>query len=406
MCQSRGSPCEEDGTFNPDDSSTFKLVNSDFNISYADGSSSAGDYGTDTVKFQDVTVKNLQFGIGQVSTTPDNILGIGYPSNEVQVVNAGDDPYPNLPAKLKADGTISSNAYSLWLNDLDASRGSLLFGGVDRDRYEGDLVSFPVQKVAGDFYEFFITLTGFDWGSDKLGQDMALAVLLDSGSSLSYLPNDLFDTIFSDVNAQYDQSTGTPYVDCSLADQDFDIKFHFGNDMSIKVPMSELVINASDPEQGQLEFQDGTPACLFGLAPSGGSTNVLGDTFLRSAYVVYDLDNNEISLAQTKFNVKSSDVVEIGRGNDAVPGATEASNPEAAESGLPDQGEPGRAGDGIGGSEPTSIFGGGGEGGILGGGSGGDDDDDAAGILSPPSVRAAMVAAAAIMLNAFRDVAN
>ena len=54
---------------------------------------------------------------------------------------------------------------------------------------------------------------------------------------------------------------------------------------------------------------------------------MLGDTFLRSAYVVYDLDNNEISLAQTDFNSASDNIVEITNGTNGVPGATSVSNP-------------------------------------------------------------------------------
>ena len=61
---------------------------------------------------------------------------------------------------------------------------------------------------------------------------------------------------------------------------------------------------------------------MFGIAPSQGTTSVLGDTFLRSAYVVYDLANNEISLAQTNFDSKSSHVVEISSGTGSVPDAT------------------------------------------------------------------------------------
>lgn len=49
-----------------------------------------------------------------------------------------------------------------------------------------------------------------------------------------------------------------------------------------------------------------------------------GDTFLRSAYVVYDLDNEEISLANTLFNVTESKILEIGTGKNSVPDATGA----------------------------------------------------------------------------------
>jgi hypothetical protein len=52
---------------------------------------------------------------------------------------------------------------------------------------------------------------------------------------------------------------------------------------------------------------------------------VLGDTFLRSAYVVYDLQNNQISLAQTDFNSTTTNVVEITASG--VPGASPVSSP-------------------------------------------------------------------------------
>jgi hypothetical protein len=148
--------------------------------------------------------------------------------------------------------------------------------------------------------------------------------------------------------------------------------------------MNELVINLGDDN---MQFSDGTPACLFGIAPAQGGTNVLGDTFLRSAYVVYDLDNNEISIAQTKYNVSSSNIVEIKTGKDAVPSAADASSEIAAASGLPDQGEQGGAGevDGTGSGSlpfPTDLLG---------------DDDDVAGSLSPPVYMAMIMASASLV---------
>ena len=41
---------------------------------------------------------------------------------------------------------------------------------------------------------------------------------------------------------------------------------------------------------------------LFGTS----DYNILGDNFLRSAYIVYDLDDNEISLAQVKYTTASN----------------------------------------------------------------------------------------------------
>ena len=131
---SQSNPCKFAGTYRANSSSTYNYVGSWFNISYVDGSGASGDYVTDTVTVGSSKLDNLQFGVGYRSTSAQGILGVGYPVNEVQVGRAGKKPYDNLPAKLVSEGKIASNAYSLWLNDLSANTGSILFGGVDRFR--------------------------------------------------------------------------------------------------------------------------------------------------------------------------------------------------------------------------------------------------------------------------------
>jgi len=42
---------------------------------------------------------------------------------------------------------------------------------------------------------------------------------------------------------------------------------------------------------------------------------------------VFDLDNEEISIGKALFNVSKSNIMEIGKGKNAVPDATEARNP-------------------------------------------------------------------------------
>ena len=61
-----------------------------------------------------------------------------------------------------------------------------------------------------------------------------------------------------------------------------------------------------------------------GISPADDSTPVLGDTFLRSAYVVYDLHSNTISIAQTNFNATTDNIMEIT--NSSVPDATPVAN--------------------------------------------------------------------------------
>jgi Eukaryotic aspartyl protease len=338
LCQSQTTPCEG-GTYNSGASSTYQLVSNDFNISYVDGTSAVGDYASDTLTFGGVTIREFQFGIGETSSSQEGVLGIGYAINEVQVNRAGREPYPNLPVALVDGGRIRSNAYSLWLNDLDASVGTILFGGVNTAKYQGDLATVPVIQQFGNYYSFIIALTGLTLnGNDLSSSSLPAGVLLDSGSTLTYLPDDLVTDIYNDVEAVYVQSQGAAYATCEQANQDSTLDFDFSG-QKISVPYNELFLDAGTDSFGNpLTFQDGRTACLFGIAPAQGGTVVLGDTFLRSAYVVYDLANNEISLAQTVFNSTGNDVREIGTGSSSVPGATPVDNPVTNVAGAPTDG--------------------------------------------------------------------
>lgn len=321
-CELRSDPCDAAGTYTANSSSTYQYINSDFNITYVDGSGSSGDYVSDTVRFNGISLQNQQFGIGYSSTSAQGILGIGYPANEV-AIQYGHPVYPNIPANLVQKGYIATPAYSLWLNDLDANTGPILFGGVDSAKYTGELQSVPIIPVdagAVDIYaEFTVALTsvGADGDSTSFANDIAIGALFDSGTSLMYLPNDIAESIFNHVGAQYDSSQGGAFVDCSMADQDGTIDFTF-SEPTIRVPINELVLVAG--------VENNQPICILGVVPSGGNTALLGDTFLRSAYVVYDMASNQISLAQTDFNATDSNVQEIEQ-NRAVPSATVVQNP-------------------------------------------------------------------------------
>ena len=48
LCEERANPCSTTGTYNSAASSTYKYVNSLFEIQYGDGSQAAGDYATET----------------------------------------------------------------------------------------------------------------------------------------------------------------------------------------------------------------------------------------------------------------------------------------------------------------------------------------------------------------------
>lgn len=324
LCQTSG--CQG-GTYDSSASSTYHLVNNQFNISYLDGSTASGDYVSDTLQIGGQTLSSFQFGLGLNSNFNEGVLGVGYQALEVQVNKDGQAPYPNLPAAMVNAGLINSNAYSLWLNDLSANTGTIIFGGVDTAKYSGTLVTVPIIPIGGQYLEFMVAMTGMNIAGAGISSSSSfpMGVLLDSGSSLIYLPSEVATSIYNVVHVVYDTNQDTPYVDCGLQNQSSAIEFVFSG-LTISVPYNELVISPASNSDGQpIIFSNGAPACIFGIFPTSGAEGLLGDTFLRSAYVVYDLDNNQISLAQTDFNGATENIQEITK--DGVPGAAIVADP-------------------------------------------------------------------------------
>ncbi|KAF8477029.1 aspartic peptidase domain-containing protein [Kalaharituber pfeilii] len=338
FCQSLSNPCALTGIYDRNSSSTYEFVANDFHISYADKEYSQGDYAKETFEVGGVKIEGLQFGIGLETTSSEGIMGIGYNANEVQVDWLGKDPYPNLIDLMVEQGHINSRAYSLWLNDLDAATGEILFGGIDTAKYKGKLHTVPIDVRRGrkEPSEFMITLTTLGLtnnAGETMGigdSELTIPVLLDSGTSYTYLPSSLFRKLADEVGVQF--VSGASVVACSLRDYNGTVDFGFSG-YEIHVPFNELVVDAFDVYGDPITFESGEQVCFFGIFPESSSDNiyVLGDTFLRSAYVVYDLDNAEISLANIHFNVSDSNIMEIGTGKDAVPDATGVENPVTVE---------------------------------------------------------------------------
>ncbi|KAK3395715.1 aspartic peptidase domain-containing protein [Sordaria brevicollis] len=338
------SVCEDNGcqfgSFDPGSSSTFKLVGKDqFSINYVDKSGANGDYFTDVFKIGGVAVKNLTMGLGVDTDIPQGVAGIGYPNNEATANGYG--KYPNLAVSMADEGLIKSMAYSLWLNDLDASQGSILFGGIDTKKYKGDLTRIKIYPaVNGEYFAFIVALTSLhavsSSGNDTLtSKSFPIPVVLDSGTTLSYLPQDIVQQVWYEVGADYDDRFGMAVLPCSKQKTDGYFSFGFAgpNGPRINVRMDELVLDLTtgSPPKFTSGRYKGQEMCEFGIQTLGSSDGpfLLGDTFLRSAYVVYDLVNNEIALAETQFNSTGSNVVAFASMGAPIPSATQAPNQAA-----------------------------------------------------------------------------
>lgn len=317
-CQQSPSPCNV-GAFNEQKSSTFKIVDQgDFNISYVDGTGASGDYFTDNFKVGGVTIKNQQMGIATDTDIPAGIMGVGYDVNEA-ILAYQSTPYPSVIDQLQAQGFTNTKAYSLWLNDLDSNTGSVLFGGIDTKKYQGSLTGLPIQKNkrSGTYSDFTVVLSSISYTSSSgkvtnINIDNT-PVILDSGSTLMYLPDSAADAVAKAVGASYVRSQKTYYANCNIASNSAGVNVGFGGNggPTIFVDLTELLIPAQTKSGAPATDNNGNPICTFGIQRSDGQDVLFGDAFLRSAYVVYDLTGNQLYIAQTVFNTTDSDVREI-----------------------------------------------------------------------------------------------
>lgn len=327
-------------------SSTYEIAGKGkFDISYVDGSYSKGDYFRDTFRIANTTVANLTMGLGKDTTIAYGLLGVGYSSNEaiISTEESLSAEYQNLPALMMNESMINTNAYSLWLNDLDSSTGNILFGGIDTSKYVGNLTRIPIVKNSdtGMYDSFIVSLTSVQAvsvsGTDGLTSHQApIEAVLDSGTTLSYLPTDIAEQIWQETGAIYSGSYGLAVIPCKMQTSTGYFSFGFAGTSGpvINVTMDELVLDlvvqGPAPTFGSGKYA-GEDACEFGIQNTTG-TNLLGDTFLRSAYVVYDLVNNQVGMAPTDFNATESNIVAFASEGATVPSATLAANQSLATS--------------------------------------------------------------------------
>ena len=336
--------CEQFGTFNPDMSYTWSPNVTSFEITYGDSTFASGHWGQDSLHMMNLNITGLSFAVANRSNSSVGVLGIGMQG--LEVTNTGPNrksafSYDNFPMVLKNNGAIQANVYSLYLNSLSSTHGSVLFGAVDHSKYTGALHTVPIVNTLRHLgfktaVQFDITLHGIgvvahSGSGNKKYRTLTttkIPALLDSGTTLTYLPEKIVEQIAGYIGAVYSAKTGFYMVPCSAVEtatspnmNDIYIVFDFGG-FHINTTLSNYIIQTT------------SDSCLFGIVPHRTNTALLGDTFLTHAYVVFDLENKEISLAQVSANESTGhrgrsmepheDIEIVPEGATAIPRAIKA----------------------------------------------------------------------------------
>lgn len=263
--------CKAIGFYNTASSTTVENLGTQKVLKYGIGSANITYVKDDiTLPGSPTPMTDVQFGVAS-STVQEfsGILGIGYGLGLTT-------KYPNFIDELALQNQTKVKAFSVALGGKDEQEGVIVFGGVDTSKFAGSLAQLPIvpaDESPDGVPRYWVSMDSLSItppsGVNKVYANSSMDVFLDTGATLSLLPQEISDAIAADFGSTGIDANGFYPVDCDIADLDGSLDFAF-NGVTIKVAYKELI------RQSGLE-------CVLGITPSSTFT-LLGDTFMRSAY--------------------------------------------------------------------------------------------------------------------------
>lgn len=303
-----------------------------FNTSFADKTGVSGPFIKEDIVIGDIKIKQQIMGYGTTTSTNLGIMGLAFDALESTNDGVSNITYPSFLDNLVTQGVINKRIFSLFLNSLQANKGSLLFGGVDTERYYDSLVKLPVypDPETGMIGGWVVKLDAISaTGIDLPPLANSTLITLDSGTTDTLLPPAQAEPIFDYLGAiGFKGSTSAfdgKFADCVHTRDNVTFTFELGG-RKFYMPISNFVIDQfTDEEQAALKADLGSATknwsrvCSVGFeAATGDDGPLFGDSFLRALYVVHDVDNQMVGLAQANLQSTKTNVIEISK-TDGIP---------------------------------------------------------------------------------------
>lgn len=213
-------------------------------------------------------------------------------------VNGVVPPFYNMiKQKLVKDPVFSF--YIKHSNSNEEEGGELIFGGIDKSKYEGEIKYVPVSRKG--YWEVPMN----DLYINGQSQNIQGHAAIDTGTSLIGCPTEQADLVNAMIGAEKGFK-GIHVVDCKSLPNLPTISFKLGD---YKFSLS--------PEDYILQTPAGCVSAFMGIdipAPAGPIW-IVGDAFLRKYYTVYDLGNNRVGFAESKKSLNYDE--EMGPDSDS-----------------------------------------------------------------------------------------
>uniref|UniRef100_A0A8D0N916 Peptidase A1 domain-containing protein n=1 Tax=Sus scrofa TaxID=9823 RepID=A0A8D0N916_PIG len=268
-CQSRA--CNTHRVFDPFKSTTFRYSGVPIELEYASGMMS-GYLGYDTVRISNLIIMGQEFGYSQWEENEafdhamfDGMLGLGYPGLAIE------DTTPVFD-NLRKRGLIAQPVFAFYLSTNKEEGSVVMFGGVDRSFYKGELKWVPLTKP--NYWQ--IALDRITWRGYVVACKSGCQAVIDTGSSLLIGPTKEVINIQKLINF---------LIQCSTMNTLPDFIFTINN---VQYPV---------PARAYIQKVRGHPWGLAVKSATESDSWILGDVFLRVYFTVFDQGQNRIGLA-------------------------------------------------------------------------------------------------------------
>jgi hypothetical protein len=279
----KSSPCQTHDSFGAPDSTTFKAIDgSSWSVTYGSGAVS-GTFGNDSLSFAGMTLP-VTLGIANVTSDDFN----DFPMDGILGLSQATGQYPNFIQSLVASKTLKSNLFGMSLNrESDGpNTGEISFGSPDGAKYIGSINYTTVSENAeGDWA---IPLDSISFAGKDSGITGKLAYI-DTGTSYIFGPADDVAKFHALVPGAQSSDDSTWTVPCTTTSP---LTFTF----------SGIAYNTSSKDWVGPMANGVCTSNVFGNPIVAGEW-LLGDTFLKNVYSVFDIDRDRVGkiIAECKF---------------------------------------------------------------------------------------------------------
>jgi hypothetical protein len=275
--------------------------------SYGDSSITTGHLNADTFTFAAAD------GSGGQAAVPDLAFGCGlfnngiFKSNETGIAGFGRGAL-SLPSQLKVDN------FSYCFTDITRPEPSSILLGLPANLYGdagGVVQSTPLVQNFSSLELYYLSLKGITVGSTRLPipestfalkQDGTGGTIIDSGTGMTMLPQDVYklvhDAFTAQVRLPVDNATSS-----SLSQLCFSVPRRAKPDVPQLVLHFEGATLALPRENYMFEFEDagGSFTCLA-INAGDGLTTIIGNYQQQNLHVLYDLVGNMLSFVPARCN--------------------------------------------------------------------------------------------------------